>query len=123
MLMTQITDINISRNVPLPSPRELLLEIPRTEAHADFVADQRRAMHDIIFGEDLTFLLVVGPCSIHDVDAGREYARRLAGLAQEVRDKIMLVMRVYFEKPRTIVGWKGLIMDYLLYTSPSPRDS
>src|SRR5690606_24927099 len=55
--------------------------------------------------------IVVGPCSIHDVDAGREYARRLAQLAREVEDRLLLVMRVYFEKPRTTVGWKGLIMD------------
>ena len=109
--MTQISDINIVKNVPLPAPETLLTEVPRSAEHAEFIAENRRAIHNIIFGDDLTFLMVVGPCSIHDVDAGLDYARRLAELAEEVRDKILLVMRVYFEKPRTTVGWKGLIMD------------
>ena len=109
--MTEISNVNISENVPLPSPAALQRETPRTEALADFIAHQRQAIHDIIFGDDPTFLMVVGPCSIHDVEAGLEYAERLTDLAKEVQDKIMLVMRVYFEKPRTAVGWKGLIMD------------
>jgi 3-deoxy-7-phosphoheptulonate synthase len=65
----------------------------------------------VLSGEDPRFLLVVGPCSIHDLKGGREYANRLAALAAEVRDRVLVVMRVYFEKPRTTVGWKGLIMD------------
>ena len=85
--------------------------VPRTEAQADFVAHSREAIHRIIFGDDPRLLLVVGPCSIHDVAAGREYAERLAALSREVADRLLLVMRVYFEKPRTTVGWKGLIMD------------
>ena len=109
--MAQITDIHIVKNVPLPSPDSLLQKIPRSLNHAEFIAKNRKSIHNIIFGDDLTFLMIVGPCSIHDVDAGLEYAENLAELSKEVRDKILLVMRVYFEKPRTISGWKGLIMD------------
>jgi 3-deoxy-7-phosphoheptulonate synthase len=107
----QTSDIHVASNRPLPTPEELLAAVPRTEAQSDFIIRARRKIHDIIFGDDRRFLLIVGPCSMHDVDAGREYARRLAALAREVSDRIMLVMRVYFEKPRTTVGWKGLIMD------------
>jgi len=106
-----VSDINISSNRALPTPRELLARVPRTEAQAEFVAQSRDAIHRIIFGDDPRFLIVVGPCSIHDTAAGREYATRLAALSREVSDRLLLVMRVYFEKPRTTVGWKGLIMD------------
>ena len=109
--MLPVTDINISSNRALPTPRELLARVPRTEAQADFVAQSRDAIHRIIFGDDQRLLVVVGPCSIHDTVAGREYAARLATLSREVSDRLLLVMRVYFEKPRTTVGWKGLIMD------------
>jgi 3-deoxy-7-phosphoheptulonate synthase len=111
LTVLQVTDINISSNRALPSPRELLTRVPRTEAQADFVAQSRNAIHRIIFGDDTRLLLVVGPCSIHDVASGREYAKHLAELSREVSDRILLVMRVYFEKPRTTTGWKGLIMD------------
>jgi len=106
-----VTDINISSNRALPTPRELLALVPRTDAQAEFVAQSRDAIHRIIFGDDHRFLVVVGPCSIHDTAAGRDYAARLAALSREVSDRLLLVMRVYFEKPRTTVGWKGLIMD------------
>lgn len=109
--MHQTSDINVVSNRPLPTPAELLQSIPRTDAQSDFIVRARREIHDIIFGDDRRFLLIVGPCSIHDVEAGREYARRLSKLAKEVRDRMLPVMRVYFEKPRTTVGWKGLIMD------------
>jgi len=88
-----------------------MAEIPRSEAHAAFVARAREEIAWILSGEDGRFLLVVGPCSIHDPKCGREYAERLASLAREVRDRVLVVMRVYFEKPRTTMGWKGLIMD------------
>ncbi|MBC2593363.1 3-deoxy-7-phosphoheptulonate synthase [Ruficoccus amylovorans] len=107
----KVTDINIAATRELPAPAQLLQEIPRTEAQQDFVAAARREIHRIIFGNDKRLLLVVGPCSIHDIAAGREYARKLAKLSEEVRERILIVMRVYFEKPRTTVGWKGLIMD------------
>jgi len=108
----QITsDINVVETRRLPSPAELLAELPKSDAQADFITRTRRDLHRIIFTDDKRLLLIVGPCSIHDLQAGREYAMRLAKLAQEVSDRIMVVMRVYFEKPRTTVGWKGLIMD------------
>lgn len=108
----QITsDINVVETRALPSPAELLAELPKTDAQADFVTRTRRDLHRIIFTDDKRLLLIVGPCSIHDLKAGREYAQRLAKLSAEVSDRIMIVMRVYFEKPRTTVGWKGLIMD------------
>ncbi len=88
-----------------------MAEIPRSEAHAALIAKSREDIAKILSGEDNRFLLVVGPCSIHDLNGGREYAERLAVLAREVNDRVLVVMRVYFEKPRTAVGWKGLIMD------------
>jgi 3-deoxy-7-phosphoheptulonate synthase len=109
--MQRTSDINVVETRPLPSPAALLAEIPKTEVQASFVTQSRRDIHRLIFTDDHRMLLIVGPCSIHDVDAGLEYGRRLAALAREVSDRVMIVMRVYFEKPRTTVGWKGLIMD------------
>ncbi len=109
--MHQTADINVVTNRVLPTPAELIRDVPRTNAQSEFILHARRKIHDIIFGDDRRLLMVIGPCSIHDVEAGREYARRLAALAPTVRDRLLLVMRVYFEKPRTTVGWKGLIMD------------
>ena len=107
----RLSDLHIAENTPLPSPKTLFDEVTRTAPQATVVSKSREAIQQILSGEDKRFLLVVGPCSIHDVKAGREYAERLAALAQEVQDRMLLVMRVYFEKPRTTVGWKGLIMD------------
>jgi 3-deoxy-7-phosphoheptulonate synthase len=104
-------DLNVVETRALPSPAALLADLPRTEAQSDFIFRARDDIRRLIFTDDRRFLLIVGPCSIHDPDAGREYARRLAALSQEVADRVMIVMRVYFEKPRTTVGWKGLIMD------------
>ncbi|MBL9189187.1 MAG: 3-deoxy-7-phosphoheptulonate synthase [Opitutaceae bacterium] len=109
--MQKTSDIHVVETRPLPSPAALLAELPKTEAQAEFVTHARREIHRLIFTDDKRFLLIVGPCSIHDLDAGRDYARRLATLAREVSDRVMIVMRVYFEKPRTTVGWKGLVMD------------
>lgn len=109
--MQKTSDINVVESRALPSPLALLAELPKTEAQAEFVTRARREIHRLIFTDDKRFLLIVGPCSIHDLDAGRDYARRLAALARRVSDRVMIVMRVYFEKPRTTVGWKGLIMD------------
>lgn len=109
--MQRTSDINVLETRALPSPAELLAELPKTEAQAAFVTRAREEIHRLIFTEDKRFLLIIGPCSIHDVAAGREYAQRLATLAREVADRVMIVMRVYFEKPRTTVGWKGLVMD------------
>ena len=109
--MQKTSDINVVETRALHSPADLLAELPKTEAQAEFVTRARREIHRVIFTDDKRFLLIVGPCSIHDLEAGRDYARRLAPLAREVADRIMIVMRVYFEKPRTTVGWKGLVMD------------
>ncbi len=109
--MQKTSDINVVETRVLPTPAQLLAELPKSEAIADFVTRSRSEIHRIIFGNDKRFLLVVGPCSIHDVEAGRDYARLLAKCAKDVSDRVMIVMRVYFEKPRTTVGWKGLILD------------
>lgn len=109
--MQRTSDINVLETRELPSPQALFTELPRTESPSNFISRVREDIHRVIFTEDKRFLLIIGPCSIHDLDAGRDYARRLASLAAEVSDRIMIVMRVYFEKPRTTVGWKGLIMD------------
>ncbi len=109
--MRQVADLNVASNVPLPAPALMLHEIPRSETQADFVAEARRNVHDIIHENDPRLLLIVGPCSIHDVKAGHEYAERLRTLIDRVNERVILVMRCYFEKPRTAIGWKGLIMD------------
>jgi 3-deoxy-7-phosphoheptulonate synthase len=109
--MYKTSDINVVETRALPAPSTLLAELPKSEAHSEFVARFRREIHRVIFSTDQRFLLIVGPCSIHDLAAGRDYASRLAALAREVGDRVMVVMRVYFEKPRTTGGWKGLIMD------------
>lgn len=109
--MRKVSDLNVASNIPLPAPALMLYEIPRSEAQEDFVAESRQIIRRIIAGREPRFLLIVGPCSIHDPRAALEYAARLRGLGDRVRDKIYIVMRCYFEKPRTAVGWKGLIMD------------
>ncbi|CAN5903499.1 3-deoxy-7-phosphoheptulonate synthase [soil metagenome] len=109
--MICVTDLHVATNTALPAPLSLRQEIPGTDAHAALVNDSREAMARILSGEDKRFLMIVGPCSIHDLQAGREYAERLAALNRELSEHLLIVMRVYFEKPRTTVGWKGLIMD------------
>jgi 3-deoxy-7-phosphoheptulonate synthase len=110
-MSTRVSDLHIAHNIPLPAPALLQAEIPRSETQAEFVARSRETIASILFGSDSRLLVIVGPCSIHDTEAGLEYARRLAALSERLKDKLYIVMRVYFEKPRTTVGWKGLIMD------------
>ena len=105
------SDLHISRIEPLPSPRELLEELPASPAALEHVERSREAVRAALLGIDDRPLVVVGPCSIHDVGAALEYARRLASVADRLRDKLLVVMRTYFEKPRTTVGWKGLVND------------
>lgn len=107
----KVTDLRITSSDPLPSPLDLCEEIPRSSEQKSFVADSRAKLHSIIQGDDKRLLCVVGPCSIHDLDACREYAECFGRLASKLEERLLLVMRVYFEKPRTTVGWKGLIMD------------
>src|SRR5690606_28385496 len=109
--MPKVSDLHIVSNTPLPTPHELMERIPRDSAQAARVAAHREAIRNVLLGGDPRFLVVLGPCSIHDTAAGLEYAGRLAALADEVKDSLLLVMRVYFEKPRTTTGWKGLVMD------------
>jgi len=109
--MQPVSDIHVSSNLALPAPSELIQRLAPSGQDTDFIARSRREIRDCIFGKDPRFLVIAGPCSIHDVAAGREYAERFAELAEKVKDQMLLVMRVYFEKPRTTVGWKGLIMD------------
>tara|TARA_Y100000022_G_scaffold195211_1_gene200563 strand:+ start:339 stop:1397 length:1059 start_codon:yes stop_codon:yes gene_type:complete len=107
----QVTNLRISDSIALPSPVEMVDAIPRSSNQLDVVAQSRAALHQIIHGQDRRLIGVVGPCSIHDLKACLEYAEKFAKLSQELEDRLLLLMRVYFEKPRTTVGWKGLIMD------------
>ena len=104
-------DLRISRVRPLLAPAILSEEFPLSDSAARFIDGSRRAIEAILSGSDSRLLVVVGPCSIHDPKAALEYAQRLLQLSQRVSDRLFLVMRVYFEKPRTVVGWKGLIND------------
>ncbi len=109
--MNPLNNINIDSISELPTPREIQREIPVPPRTQHAILRYRGAIEDILDSRDARLLLVVGPCSIHDTKAGLEYAKRLADLARAVDDEIMIVMRVYFEKPRTSIGWKGLIND------------
>src|SRR6059058_4869277 len=104
-------DLRISRVRPLLAPTILAEEIPLTTRASQCVTTARRTIEAIIDGRDPRLFAVVGPCSIHDSKAAFEYATRLRALADEVAERIFIVMRVYFEKPRTTIGWKGLIND------------
>ncbi len=104
-------DINIARTASLVSPREVEAALPLDEGAHSAVLAGREAIQRILSGEDARFLVIAGPCSIHDETAALDYARRLKALADELSDRLCVVMRVYFEKPRTTVGWKGLIND------------
>jgi 3-deoxy-7-phosphoheptulonate synthase len=108
----QVTEnLNIREIVPLPSPGELHAAMPMTEEANAAVVEGRRGIMRILSGEDPRLIAVVGPCSIHEPKSALEYARRLKDLADRVKDQVLLLMRVYFEKPRTTVGWKGYIYD------------
>lgn len=109
--MATVSDLRVLKNVVLPSPESLMKEVSPASEEAQLVANSRQEIQQSFFVPDSRFILIVGPCSIHDTEACRAYAEKLAVLAEEVKDKILVVMRVYFEKPRTTVGWKGLIMD------------
>ena len=104
-------DLRIRDLKPLLPPAILMEEVPASERACATVAQARLEISRLLRGEDDRLLLVVGPCSIHDPAAGLEYARRLAEVSREHQRDLLIVMRVYFEKPRTIVGWKGLIND------------
>lgn len=107
----QFENLNVIAQEVLTTPDGIKAELPMTDTARTSVARARQAVRDILDRRDPRLLMVVGPCSIHDVDAAHEYAERLSKLADKVSDSLLLVMRVYFEKPRTTVGWKGLIND------------
>ena len=104
----QTDDLRIRGITEVRSPNALHQEYPLSEAASNTVFDARRAIQRILHGEDDRLLVVVGPCSVHDPNAALEYAERLKPLREALADDLMIVMRVYFEKPRTTVGWKGL---------------
>lgn len=106
-----ISDLHIQRIEALIAPEELQRKLPPSAAMAQTVAEGRDEIQNILGGQDSRLLVIVGPCSIHDEKAALEYAQRLKVLADNVRDRMLVVMRVYFEKPRTSLGWKGLIND------------
>jgi 3-deoxy-7-phosphoheptulonate synthase len=110
--MTQsIYDVNIEKTMPLMAPKELLEQLPITSAIEKTIVQGREQVKRVVRGEDPRLMFIVGPCSIHDEQAGLEYAERLARLSEQLCEHVLLVMRVYFEKPRTTIGWKGLIYD------------
>lgn len=110
--MSMETDnLNVAALQPLPTPDAVKRQLPASDAVLRFVADSRQRVRGILERRDHRLLVVVGPCSIHDLEAARDYAARLKPLAEETADALYIVMRTYFEKPRTTVGWKGLIND------------
>ncbi|MCX7218500.1 MAG: 3-deoxy-7-phosphoheptulonate synthase [Burkholderiales bacterium] len=106
-----LENINVSSFDAMPTPVDLHARLPLSERAASVVNQGREALRNILDGTDKRLFVVLGPCSIHDPVAGLDYARRLLALQEEVKDSMLLVMRVYFEKPRTTTGWKGYIND------------
>src|SRR5688572_21429145 len=109
--MQPTQDLNVRDFAPLISPRQMKAETAMSETANRTVAEGRDAVKRVLDGVDSRLLVIAGPCSIHDPQAGIEYAQRLKRLAEQVADRMLVIMRVYFEKPRTTVGWKGLIND------------
>jgi 3-deoxy-7-phosphoheptulonate synthase len=109
--MHKTSDLRIRAVEPLLTPRQLLAELPAGDESLNTVVESRKVIGDILSGRDQRLLAVVGPCSIHDPQMGLDYAAKLKKLAEEISDQIYVVMRVYFEKPRTKLGWRGLILD------------
>lgn len=107
----RIHDVHVAATERLIAPRALKEELPLTDELAQWIASSRDTICRVISGEDPRLMCIVGPCSIHDPDAAVDYTQRLARLAPQIADRILVVMRVYFEKPRTTTGWKGLIND------------
>ncbi len=110
-LQASTSDLRIREIDALVPPRDMLDELPLGTARSDLVTQSRREIRDVLTGDGDRLLVIVGPCSIHDPVAALDYAGRLASVAHELADDLLVVMRVYFEKPRTTVGWKGLIND------------
>ncbi|KQZ44359.1 3-deoxy-7-phosphoheptulonate synthase [Duganella sp. Root1480D1] len=111
MIAQNLENINVTSFASMPTPEELHAKLPLTDKASDTVTKGRADLRAILERKDKRLFVVVGPCSIHDPVAGLDYARRLKALQEEVKDTMLLVMRVYFEKPRTTTGWKGYIND------------
>ena len=107
----ETVDVNIRQLDPIPAPRVFLRSRPLDSERMELVRDSRQAIRDVLHGRDDRLLVITGPCSVHDPEAALEYARRLSVVNERLKDRLLIVMRVYFEKPRTTVGWKGLIND------------
>ena len=125
--MTTTSDLHVVETRPLVPPGFLHQDFPIDLDSANTVALARKRIKAILGGEDSRLLVIVGPCSVHDVDAAKDYARQLQVLRNRFADQLEIVMRVYFEKPRTTVGWKGLIndphLDSLSISHPSTQQS
>ncbi|MFZ4567365.1 MAG: 3-deoxy-7-phosphoheptulonate synthase, partial [Prochlorococcaceae cyanobacterium] len=109
--MIPTSDLHVVETRPLVAPAVLHTDLPLAEGAAETVRAARQRIQHILRGDDRRLLVVVGPCSVHDVAAAREYADRLLPIRRRLADRLEVVMRVYFEKPRTTVGWKGMIND------------
>ncbi|MBE7732408.1 3-deoxy-7-phosphoheptulonate synthase [Devosia faecipullorum] len=110
-MLKSTDDLRITEIKPLTTPIEVMRQHPRTDVATRTALAARHAVHNILTGQDDRLAVIVGPCSIHDPRAAMDYANRLAALREELGDRLEIIMRVYFEKPRTTVGWKGLIND------------
>jgi len=111
MTTSRLTNVNVQSQDVLITPEKLKQDIPVTDKARETVLSGREQIENILDGKDDRLIVVVGPCSIHDIKAAKDYAARLKKLADDVKDTLLIVMRVYFEKPRTTVGWKGLVND------------
>jgi 3-deoxy-7-phosphoheptulonate synthase len=120
--MRKIQDLHVVATEPLVAPRVLKEQLPITEVIAETVVEARQTIRRILRGEDRRLLCIVGPCSIHDTAAALDYAQRLARLRTQLLARMFILMRVYFEKPRTTVGWKGMINDPYMDDSCDMRE-
>lgn len=109
--MKKVYNVNIENEYPLPTPHEILSELPLTSSDTEHIYAARNQIEDIITRRDKRIMMICGPCSIDSIPAALEYAMKLRSIQDKVSPKIMLIMRAYFEKPRTTVGWKGMIYD------------
>jgi 3-deoxy-7-phosphoheptulonate synthase len=111
MIMHQTKDLRITATKEILTPEELMRDLPLSEQASNTVTEARQHVYDVLDGKDDRLVIIIGPCSIHDTVAAIDYADRLKKLIDELEDDLIIIMRVYFEKPRTTVGWKGLIND------------
>lgn len=109
--MKQTGNLNIDRILPIRTPRYIAAQLPITDEISEHITSARNIIKEILSGKDKRFLMIIGPCSIHDPDAAIEYAQKLKELSEQVEETQFFVIRIYFEKPRSSIGWKGLIND------------